>query len=69
MYLLYLHNRIIYQLCRDYQVLNYHLLQNLFDKVNNLEHREEQCWVMDDEEDDDLDRSQFIDNDLPEEVN
>ncbi|XP_028784589.1 protein GAMETE EXPRESSED 1 [Neltuma alba] len=54
---------------RNYEVLSYHMLQTLNDKLSIMEQRKKLAWVTDEEEDDDLDWSRWIDTDLPEEVN
>ncbi|KAI9118541.1 hypothetical protein K1719_010873 [Acacia pycnantha] len=54
---------------KNYEVLSYHLIQDLIHRINIMEQREKLAWVMnEEEEDDDLDWSRFIESDLPEEV-
>ncbi|XP_028768735.1 protein GAMETE EXPRESSED 1-like [Neltuma alba] len=55
---------------RDYEVLNFHLLRDLVDRVTIMEQQKKKlAWVMDEEEEEDLEWSRWIDTDLPEEVN
>lgn len=51
-------------LYRDYEVLNYQMLQTLIEKVNGMQ-RQELSWELDT----DVDWSSWIDTDLPEDVN
>lgn len=50
--------------CRDYEVLNYHMLQTLIEKVNCMQ-RKELTWDTDSE----VNWSSWIDSDIPEDAN
>lgn len=55
---------------RDYEVLNYHMLQTLMEKVNGIQNgNKEMLGWESDGEDSDVDWSSWVDKDLPEEVN
>ncbi|KAI4297830.1 hypothetical protein L6164_037695 [Bauhinia variegata] len=50
---------------RDHEMLNHKMLVNLVDKVNKMEKQKELSWEMDS----DVDCSEWIDEDLPDDVN
>ena len=55
---------ILFNSCRDYEVLNYQMLQTLIEKVNGMQ-RQGASWELNT----DINWSSWIDTDLPEDVN
>ncbi|XP_061340357.1 protein GAMETE EXPRESSED 1-like [Gastrolobium bilobum] len=61
--------QLVYAICtyRNYELLNHHMLLTLINKVNSMQKQKELSWDMD--TDYDVDWSQWVDTDLPDDVN
>lgn len=64
MFSCYLSYKIGFELRRDYEILNHQILLSLVDKVNSMQKHRDLSWEIDS----DVDWSEWIDRDLPDDA-